>query len=83
MISIYTAPSVILIGFSQVYSFITAGFNFKPYYYWFYNSLMVPPSAVQFPMFDKGMPLAVNYRGMGSYIANALIKPYDEVGKTF
>ena len=42
---------------------------------------MVPPSAVQFPMFDKGMPLAVNYGGMGSYIANALIKPYDEVGK--
>ena len=42
---------------------------------------MIPPSGMQFPMFDKGMPLAVNYGGMGSYIANALIKPYDEFGE--
>ena len=67
----------------QVYSLLMAGFNFKPSYYWFFNSLMILPSGMQFPMFDKGNPLAVNYGGMGSYIANALIKPYDEFGKHF
>ena len=65
----------------QVYSLLMAGLNFKPSYYWFYNSLVIPPSGMQFPMFDRGNPLAVNYGGIGSYIANALIKPYDEFGK--
>ncbi len=66
-----------------MYSFILSAYWVKPYYYWFYNSLMVPPSSIQSPMYDQGLPLAVNYGGMGSYIANALIRPYDEFGELY
>lgn len=64
----------------QVYSFITSAYNMRPFYYWFYNSLMIPPSSFQFPLYGRGLPLAVNYGAMGTYISNAFIRPYDEFG---
>ncbi|XP_064634733.1 endothelin-converting enzyme homolog isoform X2 [Lineus longissimus] len=45
-----------------------------------WNELMVPAGMLQFPLFDKKLPMYMNFGSMGSILAHELINAVDEVG---
>jgi endothelin-converting enzyme len=46
-----------------------------------WNELMVPAGIMQFPVFDKKLPMYMNFGSMGSILAHELINAIDNIGK--
>ena len=53
----------------------------RPYYYWWYNSAMIPTGAMQFPIYGENAPMVYNYGAIGTRLSNSMVHSIDYVGE--
>jgi hypothetical protein len=51
-----------------------------PAYYWRTNYLLVPPGAMQFPVFQMKNPYFMNFGGLGSQMADEMTTSINQLG---